>query len=80
MAATTHFLVREPPARQLLDEIEARVQSCLGGRVRDLQIVYHEGGLILRGRSHSYYAKQLAQHHAQELSELPIWANEIEVI
>lgn len=78
--ATGHGPGVQAPNREFLDEIEMRVQSCLGGRVQDLRILCVEGGLILRGRSHSYYAKQLAQHHAQEFSELPIRANEIEVI
>lgn len=80
MTAATQVSQVKAPDRELLDEIEMRVQSCLGGRVQDLRILYVEGGLVLRGRSHSYYAKQLAQHHAQEFSDLPIRANEIEVV
>lgn len=80
MTSTSQGRACKAPDRELLDELEMRVQSCLGGRVQDLRIFYLEGGLVLRGRSHSYYAKQMAQHHAQEISELPIRANEIEVI
>jgi hypothetical protein len=35
--------------------------------------------LILRGRAHTYYAKQLAQHAVMEVIELRIVTNEIEV-
>jgi hypothetical protein len=36
-------------------------------------------GVILRGQTHTYYAKQLAQDAVLELGGLPIVANEIEV-
>jgi hypothetical protein len=38
-----------------------------------------DGGLVLRGRAHTYYAKQLAQHAVMDNHPLPILANEIEV-
>jgi len=37
------------------------------------------GELILRGRTRTYYAKQLAQQAVMEATALPIRANEIEV-
>jgi hypothetical protein len=37
------------------------------------------GGLILRGLTTTYYAKQLAQHAVMEATAIPIVANEIEV-
>jgi hypothetical protein len=33
----------------------------------------------LQGLASTYYAKQLAQHAAMDLADLPILANEIEV-
>jgi hypothetical protein len=36
-------------------------------------------GLVLRGRAHTYDAKQLAQHAAMESTTLPILENEIVV-
>ncbi len=36
-------------------------------------------GLILRGHASTYYAKQMAQHVAVQVSGLPVVANEIEV-
>lgn len=60
-------------------ELEARIQYRLGGQIRKFQLIVVEGGLILRGRAHTYYAKQLAQHAVMEVTELRILANEIEV-
>jgi hypothetical protein len=47
--------------------------------VRDFQLVLRDDGLVLRGHVHTYYTKQLAQHAVLEMTELPIWDNEIEV-
>ena len=65
--------------REQLACIEEHVQCRLLGRVRDFQLVFRDGGLVLRGHVHTYYTKQLAQHAVGETTELPIWANEIEV-
>ena len=61
-------------------ELEAHVRYRLGGQVREFRLVIADRGLILRGNSNTYYAKQLAQHAVMESSELPIQANEIEVL
>jgi hypothetical protein len=68
-----------PPPSQELDQLEVHLQGQLNGRVRDLRLVPRGRGLILRGRSRSYYGKQLAQHAVMEAVSLPIVANEIEV-
>jgi hypothetical protein len=60
-------------------ELEAHVQCRLGEQVREFRLVVVDKGLILRGRAHTYHAKQLAQHAVMETSGLPILANEIEV-
>ena len=62
-----------------LDQLEAHVQCSVAGHVRDLRLEWCEGGIILRGHSHTYYAKQLAQQAVMATSNLPIRANEIEV-
>jgi len=59
--------------------IERRVQDRLGGRLRQFQVVPGARGLILRGRTSTYYAKQLAQQAVMEIAGVPIVANEIEV-
>jgi hypothetical protein len=60
-------------------ELEAQVLRRLRGRLRDFHLIFEENGLILRGRSRTYYVKQLAQHTVMQATELPIVANEIEV-
>lgn len=65
---------------ELIQNVLARLQTRLGGRVRDFQLSDHEDGLILRGQVGTYYCKQLAQEIVMELSRLPILANEIEVL
>jgi hypothetical protein len=47
--------------------------------VHGLRLVLRDRGLILQGRTHTYYAKQLAQHAVMEVTEVPLLANEIEV-
>lgn len=68
----------EPVAAEA-ELLELLVQRRLGNQVRDLRLVVRQDGLILRGRSATYHAKQLAQHAAMELSDLPVIANDIEV-
>jgi hypothetical protein len=65
--------------REQTVRLEARVQHRLSGRIQDLRVLVRDDGLILQGRAHTYYAKQLAQHAVMEASPLPIRANEIEV-
>jgi hypothetical protein len=62
-----------------INELETQVRCRLSGRVRDLQLLRQENGLVLKGHCRTYYAKQLAQHAVMEATELPILANEIEV-
>ena len=64
---------------KLTTQLEMRVRVRLGGQIRDFRVMCREGGLILQGRSQTYYAKQLAQHVVMEVTSIPIIANEIEV-
>jgi hypothetical protein len=59
--------------------LESLLQGRLGSRVRDLRIQCLPAGLVIQGRAATYHAKQLAQHAAMELVDLPILANDIEV-
>jgi hypothetical protein len=65
--------------RETLVHIEEQVRCRLTGRVRDFQLLVRDRGLVLRGHTHTYYAKQLAQHAVMETTNSPIQANEIEV-
>jgi hypothetical protein len=76
-AGITSRLDPQPP--DVLGQLESRLQCQLNGRVRNLQLVLHNSGLVLRGVSRTYYGKQLAQHVVMETLDLPIVANEIEV-
>jgi hypothetical protein len=62
-----------------VEHLEARVQSRLTGRVRDLRLLWRGGGLVLQGHAPTWYAKQLAQHEVLEATALPLLANEIQV-
>jgi hypothetical protein len=62
-----------------VDEIEANVQSLLHSRVGDLHLLVCGEGLVLKGRAHTFYAKQVAQHEVMKATDLPILKNEIEV-
>jgi hypothetical protein len=62
-----------------VEQLEARVQARLMGRVPDLRLSLRGGALVLRGHAPTYYAKQLAQHAVREATVLPILANEIQV-
>ena len=75
--ATIDTGLAAPPSG--LDELEAHVQCRIGGRVLHFRLDWEGNGLVLRGHSSTYYAKQLAQHAVMAATELPIHANEIEV-
>jgi hypothetical protein len=68
------------PRPKTADErLETLMQRRLGNRIRDLRVWRGPDGLVLQGRTTTYYAKQLAQHAVMELDESPILANDIEV-
>jgi hypothetical protein len=50
----------------LREELETRVQSRTGRRVRNLAIKVSPEGVVLQGQASSYYIKQLAQHGVRE--------------
>ncbi len=66
-------------AERLVASIERAVQEETGRGVRDLRVELHEEGVLLRGRCHSYYTKQLAQHAAMAVPGGDAVTNEIEV-
>jgi hypothetical protein len=51
----------------LRQEIERHVHMRTGGRVRNLTIELEPGRVVLRGRTGSYYVKQLAQEGVREV-------------
>jgi len=64
---------------ELASQLETLIRVRLGGQIRDIRVVCRDDGLVLQGRSRTYYAKQLAQHAVMEVTSIPIIANEIVV-
>jgi hypothetical protein len=65
---------------EVAGQIEAAVRDRLMGWVRDFSVLIRDRGIVLRGSTHSYYAKQMVQHAALAASRLPLLANEIQVM
>jgi hypothetical protein len=61
------------------ERLESLMSRRLGNRIRGLRVQLQPQGLVLQGRTATYHAKQLAQHAAMELANLPILSNDIEV-
>jgi hypothetical protein len=61
------------------ERLESLMQRRLGNRIRGLRVQLQPEGVILHGRTATYHAKQLAQHAAMDLVDMPILANDIEV-
>ena len=62
------------------EQITALIVQRLAARVRNLRVRVASGGLILEGITSTYYTKQLAQHVAMQVSDLPVEANRITVL
>ena len=64
------------------DSVEALIRRHFLGRVsvRDFRVLVQEQGLVLQGCASTYFAKQLAEQAAIEVTGLPILANEIKVL
>jgi hypothetical protein len=67
------------PGRMSGENLETLLSRRLGNRIRDLRVLVMPEGILLQGRTSTYHAKQLAQHAAMELADLPIVGNDIEV-
>jgi hypothetical protein len=51
----------------LQHEVEHRILSRTGRRIRDLAVELLPGRVVLRGRTSTYYLKQLAQHGVRDV-------------
>jgi hypothetical protein len=67
------------PVESERERLEGLLTRRLANRIHDLRLEFQQTGLVLRGWSETYHAKQIAQHAVMEFSRLPISANEIEV-
>ncbi|MBY0588014.1 hypothetical protein K2X85_12610 [bacterium] len=64
----------------LLDaSLEETVLGQLQGRLLDFSVEQEDGELVLRGLTHSYHVKQLAQCAVMNLTDQPIRENCISV-
>jgi hypothetical protein len=66
------------PSTSMVDDLERQVQHSLGSHVRHFHLLRRGDGLILKGHTRTYYAKQLAQQLVMR-SNQRVLANEIEV-
>jgi hypothetical protein len=63
----------------ITDEHVERLRAMLGSRVKDLQLIPREEGVVLLGHATTYYAKQLAQHFVQKWLQVSGLVNQIVV-
>jgi hypothetical protein len=62
-----------------LEQLESIIQGRLRGRIDDFRLLLRDEGLVLHGRTRTYYVKQLAQTELMAISNYLVVANEIEV-
>ncbi|WP_165248404.1 hypothetical protein [Paludisphaera soli] len=76
-------LARPGPGRthqELAAFIEGHVNRIANGRIRDLRVDCSDDRILLRGRSRTYHAKQIAQQAVLDLTDgYPLLANQIVV-
>jgi hypothetical protein len=72
-------VMRSPMLAESRGHLEGQVVRRIGNRIHDLRILVRPGGLVLKGRTGTYHAKQLAQHAAMDLAGMRVLANDIEV-
>ncbi|WP_337174291.1 hypothetical protein [Paludisphaera sp.] len=66
--------------RDLATYIRGHVDRAANGRIRDLEVEYNDDRILLRGRSSTYHAKQVAQQAVLDLTDgHPLLANQIVV-
>jgi len=65
--------------RDLAERVAACVHHLMSGRVRDFRVQIDKRGLVLRGQTRTYHAKQLVRQAAMEVAGMPILADEVEV-
>lgn len=68
-----------PPGGDEVEWLRELVATQFGRRVRDLRVLAHGEGLVLRGRVASYHLKQLVQEAVIRATESRVVANEIAV-
>lgn len=69
----------EAPSSEDVEQIQRGVRRTHSLRVHDFQLRATDDGLILEGRTKTYYGKQLVQHAVMDETDFPILANNIVV-
>lgn len=69
----------EVPSVEELEQIQQEIRRDLSLRVHNFRIRAVDDGLILEGRTKTYYGKQLVQHAVMDATEFPILANNVVV-
>ena len=62
-----------------LDQIECLIRHDFAMRVHNFRLRACDKGLVLEGRTKTYYGKQLVQHAIMDDTDFPILANNIVV-
>jgi len=73
------YMPRVPVRPAQIDQLETKLLYRSGRQIRNLRVHIEDDGVVLYGQATTYYAKQLAQHAAMEITGLLVIANEIEV-
>jgi len=67
-------------SHNLIEElVEREVRSRTSGRIRGLEVRVSDGQVVIRGRTSTYYAKQLVSHAAMDTADQLSVMNEVEV-
>ncbi len=69
-----------PEQELLLLQLEKQIAERTDGRIRDLRVEAHGDGIVLSGRTTTYYMKQLASQIAMDAQSSVALQNSIEVI
>lgn len=69
----------EIPSSEELEQIQREIRHNLSLRVHNFRVRSVDDGLILEGRTKTYYGKQLVQHAVMDATDFPIVANNIVV-
>lgn len=64
---------------ELLDQIEQKIRDEFSHRAHDFRIQAFDEGLVLEGRTKTYYGKQLVTRAVMDATDMPILANRIVV-
>jgi len=77
--STTTEIRTAAPHRSHDSELTRRIDNRTFRQVHDLHVLHESGRVVLRGRSESYYVKQLATHAVLDLMPDVIVDNSIDV-